>query len=179
MPILNINITTGTTPQTVLSANVGVINACLVATTEDGVLNFGSSVAFASTGVDIVADTITTSTPHGLVLGQAVTLTTTGTLPTGLAAATVYYVIAVSPTTISLATTYVNAQAATAINITGVGAGSSTVVIQAGVNVGLPFFVNTPLFLNSSEQPDICKAWSVYSASSNAKIAILYSTAGT
>lgn len=177
MPVLNINITTGTTPQTVLAAGSGVINAALIATTEDGWLNFGSTVAFASTGVDTTTDLITTSAQHGLTQGQAVTVATTGTLPTGLSAATVYYVIWSSAYAFGLATTYVNAQAGTLINLTGAGAGASTVVVQAGVNVGIPYFLNTPLFLNGSEYKDISKAWSIYSATSNAKIAILMETA--
>jgi len=173
MPIVNVNITTGGTAQTVLAAGAGVINAEITATTEDAWLNFGSSAAFASTGVDTASDTITTTSPHGLSQGQAVTLTTAGTLPTGLSAATVYYVIVVTPTEFGLATTYVNSQAGTKINITGAGSGASTVVVQAGVNVGIPLFLNTPKTLNSSEFPDITKAWSVYSATSNSKLSIL------
>ena len=176
MPILNVNITTGGTPQTVLSAGAGVINANLIATTEDGWLNFGSSVAFASTGVDTVTDLITANAPHNFSQGQAVTLTTAGVLPTGLSAATVYYVVVSTPTAFGLSTTYVNSQARTLINITGAGSGNSTVVVQAGVNVGIPFFLNTPLFLSSAEYPDITRAWSVYSATTNSKLTILYST---
>lgn len=177
MPIVNVNITTGGTPQTVLPAN-NILNAEITATTEDGWLNFGSSAAFASTGVDTAADSITTTVPHGLSQGQAVTLTTTGVLPTGLSAATVYYVIFISPTEFALATTYVNALAGTKINITAVGSGSSTVVVQGGANIGIPYFLNTPLFLTAAEYPDITKAWSIYSATSNSKLAILYTTAG-
>jgi hypothetical protein len=52
-------------------------------------------------------------------------LTTTGTLPTGLTANTLYYVIFVSSSTFRLATTYANAIAGTAIN---------TSVSQSGVH---------------------------------------------
>lgn len=178
MPIINVNITTGGTAQSPIAAGNGILNAELIATTEDGWLNLGSSTTFASTGVDTATDLITTSSNHNLTQGQAVTLATTGTLPTGLSAATVYYVIVSTPTVFGLATTYVNSQAGTLINITGVGAGTSTVVIQAGANVGIPYFLNTPLFLNASEYPDITKAWSIYSATTNSKIAILFSTSG-
>lgn len=178
MPILNINFTNGTTPQTVLAAGNNILNAVLLATTEDGWLNFGSSASFASTGVDTGTDLITTSTPHNLTQGQAVTLTTAGTLPTGLAAATVYYVIVISPTEFALATTYVNSQAGTKINITAAGSGSSTVVVQAGVNIGIPFFQNVPLFLSAAEYPDLTRAWSIYSATTNAKLALLITLPG-
>jgi len=176
MPILNVNITTGTTVQTIIPAGNNILNAELTATTEDGWLNFGTSVAFASTGVDTSLDTITTNAVHNLITGQGVYLTTTGVLPTGLSAATLYYVIAVTPTELGLATTYVNSLAGTKINITAAGSGSSAIITQAGVNSGIPFFLNTPLFLNATEYPDINKAWSVYSATTNAKIAVLITT---
>lgn len=179
MPIVNVIITNGTTPQTILSANSGVLNASVIATTEDGWLFFGSSAAFASTGVDTDADTITTTSPHGLTQGQSVTLTTAGVLPTGLSAATVYFVIVISPTVFALATTYVNSQAGTKINLTGAGSGASTVVVQGGVNIGIPVFLNTPLFLNGQEYPDISKAWSYFSATTAAKLAILITTPNT
>lgn len=173
MPILNVNITTGTTPQIVLGAGNNILNAELVATTEDGWLNFGSSGTWASTGVDIATDLITTTAPHGFTNRQAVTVTTAGSLPTGISISTVYYLVVTSPTTFGFATTDVNAKTGTLINLTGAGAGVSTVVVQAGPNIGTPFFLNTPLFLSASEYPDITKAWNIYSASSNAKIAIL------
>jgi hypothetical protein len=53
-------------------------------------------------------------------------LTTTTTLPAGLALATDYYVIRVSDTTCKLATSYANAIAGTAINITDAGTGTHT-----------------------------------------------------
>lgn len=58
--------------------------------------------------------------------GQAVVLTTTGSLPTGLSLATTYYIIRVDSTHISFATSLVNANAGTAINLTGTGSGVHT-----------------------------------------------------
>jgi len=55
--------------------------------------------------------------------GDGVRLETTGTLPTGLSTATTYYVIPVSEAEIQLATTYANAFAGTAINLTSTGSG--------------------------------------------------------
>ena len=53
---------------------------------------------------------------HAMVTGDQVYLTTTGALPTGLTANTLYYVVYVSSTTFSLATTRANAVAGTKIN---------------------------------------------------------------
>lgn len=58
--------------------------------------------------------------------GQAVVLTTTGTLPAGLSTSTTYYVIASGGSTIKLATTLNNALAGTAIDITSAGTGTHT-----------------------------------------------------
>lgn len=50
-------------------------------------------------------------------------MTTTGTLPTGLVAATDYFYIRISDTTFKLATTYANAIAGIAIDIVTAGTG--------------------------------------------------------
>lgn len=178
MAVININITTGGTSQIVLPFGNGILNAMLCATTEDGWLNFGTSTDWQSTEVSTASDLITTSTNHNLTQGQAVTLTTSGGLPTGVAVSTVYYLIVPSPTTFGFATTYANSLAGTLINLTTAGTGKSTAVVQGGVNIGIPIFLNTPLFLNASEYPDITKAWNVYSATSNSKLSILYTTSG-
>lgn len=70
---------------------------------------------------------ICTATAHGFGLGTQVTVSTTGTLPTGLAPATTYYVIPLTVNTFSLATSLVNAQAGTAITISGVGTPTNTI----------------------------------------------------
>lgn len=56
-----------------------------------------------------------------------VQLTTSGTLPAGLATATNYYVIKVSDLTCKFATSYANAVAGTAIDITDAGTGTHTI----------------------------------------------------
>lgn len=58
--------------------------------------------------------------------GDGVRFTTTGTLPAPLALATTYYAIRISPITIKVATTALNALAGTAINITTTGSGTHT-----------------------------------------------------
>lgn len=62
--------------------------------------------------------------------GTAVNVSSTGTLPGGLAASTSYFVINVSASTFRLATTIANANAATAIDITSAGTGTHTVVTE-------------------------------------------------
>ncbi len=55
---------------------------------------FAASVPTAAFTVTIASPAVCTSVAHGLVEGDIVHFTTTGALPTGLAAATEYYVIA-------------------------------------------------------------------------------------
>lgn len=76
--------------------------------------------ANVATGTDI----ITVPSNKFLYTGQAVALTTSGTLPTGLSATT-YYVIYVSDTTIKLATSRANADDGTAVDITAAAGGGT------------------------------------------------------
>jgi hypothetical protein len=175
MPIINGNITTGGTSQIAVAAGHNILGATFVATTEVGWLNFGSSFTWASTGVNITTDLITVTAEHNLTNRQAITVTGAG-LPTGIVAGTVYYAVVTSPFIFGFATSDVNAQAGTLINLTTVGSGSSTLVISAAVNVGIPFFLNTPLVLSSFEYPDITKAWNIFSATTSSKFSIIYTT---
>ena len=88
----------------------------------------GQSDTFtADAGTDVCTWTSTANIPSNILTGTRVRLTTTTTLPAGLATATDYYVIASSTTTFKLATSYANAVAGTAINITDAGTGTHTV----------------------------------------------------
>jgi hypothetical protein len=88
----------------------------------------GQSDTFtADAGTDVCTWTSTTNIPSNILTGTRVRLTTTTTLPAGLATATDYYVIKVSDTTFSLATSYANAVAGTEIDITSTGTGTHTV----------------------------------------------------
>ncbi len=81
--------------------------------------------SFAASAVAVATDLITVQpNVDRWVTGMKVRATTMGTLPTGLALATDYFVIRVSATTIKLATTLANAVAGTAIDITGQGTGT-------------------------------------------------------
>lgn len=77
--------------------------------------------------------TMTIATPgvvtlagHGLTTGDSAYLTTTGALPTGLAANTLYWVTVIDSNTFKLATTYANAIAATNIATSGTQSGTHT-----------------------------------------------------
>ena len=82
--------------------------------------------AFSTFTADAGSDVITHSNIN-LFPYTRVQVSTTTTLPAGLAAATDYYVIKVTDTTAKLATSYANAVAGTAINITDAGTGTHTI----------------------------------------------------
>lgn len=81
----------------------------------------------ADAGTDVCTYTSTANIPSNILTGTRVRLTTTTTLPAGLALATDYYVIKVSDTTFKLATSYANAIAGTQIDITSAGTGTHTI----------------------------------------------------
>lgn len=80
----------------------------------------------ATVTITIASPGIVTDTAHGLAAYQPVYLTTSGALPTGLTASTVYFVIPVNANSYKLATTLANAIAGTAINTTGSQSGTHT-----------------------------------------------------
>lgn len=80
----------------------------------------------AMTSVDASGDFVD-HTAYNLLTGTRVQLTTSGTLPAGLSLATDYYIIQVSDTRCKFATSYANAIAGTAINITDAGSGTHTI----------------------------------------------------
>lgn len=80
----------------------------------------------ADASTDICTFTSTANNPSNLLTGTRVRCTTSGTLPAGLSLATDYYFIRVSDSTYKLATSWANAKAGTAINITDAGSGTHT-----------------------------------------------------
>lgn len=80
---------------------------------------------------------IVTATAHGLYQQTPGQLTTTGTLPTGLALATTYYVIWFSVDTFALATSIGNAQTQTKIAFTTQGTGIHTFTPTSAATLGL------------------------------------------
>jgi microcystin-dependent protein len=94
--------------------------------------------------VTIATPAVVTLAGHGFVTGDAVYLTTTGALPTGLTANTIYYVVAINSSTFNLATTAANAYAGTKINTTGTQSGTHTCfACPYGLGDGATTF-NTP-----------------------------------
>lgn len=83
--------------------------------------------SYSSTFTAVAATDICTSNSTVPDTGTAVTVSTTTTLPAGLAASTNYFVIKLSSTTFKLATNISNANAGTAIDITSTGTGTHTV----------------------------------------------------
>jgi hypothetical protein len=100
----------------------------VTSTAADATTNtLGESDTFtADDTTDICTHTSTANFPSNILTGTRVRLTTTTTLPAGLALATDYYFIKLSDTTFKLATSYANAIAGTAINITSTGTGTHT-----------------------------------------------------
>ena len=104
------------------------VTTVTTATAQSTTNTLGQSDTFtADASTDVCTWTSTANIPSNVLTGTRVQLTTTTTLPAGLATATNYYVIKVSDTTFKLATTYANAVAGTAINITDAGTGTHTV----------------------------------------------------
>lgn len=81
----------------------------------------------ADAGTDVCTWTSTANIPSNILTGTRVRLTTSGTLPAGLATATDYYVVRLTDSTFELATSYANAITSTQINITDAGTGTHTV----------------------------------------------------
>lgn len=104
------------------------VTAVTTTTAQATTNTLGQSDTFtADDTTDICTYTSTANFPSNLLTGTRTRLTTTTTLPAGLATATDYYLIKVSDTTFKLATSYANAIAGTAINITSTGTGTHTI----------------------------------------------------
>lgn len=104
------------------------VTAVTTTTAQSTTNTLGQSDTFtADAGTDLLTYTSTANYPSNLLTGTRVRLTTTTTLPGGLATATDYYLIRASDGTCKLATSYANAIAGTAINITDAGTGTHTI----------------------------------------------------
>jgi len=80
----------------------------------------------ATVTVTIASPGVVTWTGHGLATGNAFIFTTTGALPTGLSANTVYFVTKVDANTFKLSTSLANVAAGTFINTSGTQSGTHT-----------------------------------------------------
>jgi hypothetical protein len=110
------NLSTGSagTPNTIVT---GVITASIV--------NAGGGTTAAVT-ISLASPAVVTWAANGLVAGQAVMFSTTGALPTGLAANTVYYASPVTANTFNVAAT----PGGTLINTSGTQSGTQTGVSE-------------------------------------------------
>lgn len=90
------------------------------------------TLSVEAANVSAAGDTFTVSDNNFPYQGQAITLTTTGTLPAGLSLATTYYIVRASVTTIKFSTTQANADASTpvVVNITDQGTGIHTINVS-------------------------------------------------
>ena len=116
----------------------------------------GTDVTGTGSRTLINSNTFTASSSSGLLLtytndftsGTKVRFTTSGTLPTGLALDTDYWLVRVSATTARVATSYANYVAGTVVAFTDAGSGTHTMTIQMpryanGVGCQAAFVVQT------------------------------------
>lgn len=80
---------------------------------------------FTDTDVDVVTNIITIAS-HGFTTGDKGQLTTTGTLPDGLAISTDYFIISLTSGTIAFASSLANALAGTKIDLIDAGSAAAT-----------------------------------------------------
>ena len=92
---------------------------------------------FATTDVDVSTEKITIDID--IPTGKKIRFTTTGTLPDPLVIDTTYYAIRVDAVTIKVATTLINANAGTAIDLTDTGSGTHTVTVYVEDDVMTTF----------------------------------------
>jgi len=88
---------------------------------------FGQVVTSMGTfTVTIAAPGVFTLSAHGMVSGDVIYLTTTGALPTGLSANTLYWVTVINSSTFNVSTTFANYSAGTKVTTTGTQSGTHT-----------------------------------------------------
>lgn len=86
----------------------------------------------ATVTVTIATPGVMTWTAHGFASGMRIQLATTGALPTGLTAATTYWVTVIDANTFNLSTSLANAQAATFVATSGSQSG-----VHTGTNISI------------------------------------------
>jgi len=88
---------------------------------------FGQVVTSMGTfTVTIAAPGVFTLSAHGMVSGDVIYLTTTGALPTGLSANTLYWVTVINSSTFNVSTSFANYSAGTKVTTTGTQSGTHT-----------------------------------------------------
>lgn len=109
--------------------------------------------AGSATEVSLTPNTVSVPA-HGYTTGTLVTLTTTGTLPAGLATATPYFLYVPDANTVGFATSQANAAAGTLVDITGYGSddGVHTIVATATLT-------GTFVLQKNNEPADLTPIW--------------------
>jgi len=144
-------------------ANTPIRNGMILRVT--GASGVALTTTFTAGQISTTTDLVTVST-HGLVTGQAVQVSAGTTLPTGLVAATTYYIYAPTTSTYGFCTTIYNAKTGTLIDITNVGSGTNTVttqytdILQADSKATITQAVNSP-YLFSSQAGNVAGFWFV------------------
>ena len=105
----------------------------------DDILSYTETFNGSSSGVVSVADDTLTFVSHRFITGQRITYSTTGTAIGGLVISTAYFVIKNDQNTIKLATTYANAINNTAIDLTGLGTGTTHTINVAFDSINTKF----------------------------------------
>lgn len=115
----------------------------------------GASANFADGDVTVGTDNIN-STAHGFETGDLVQLTSTGTLPAGLALATDYYVIRIDADNYKLALSAKDAEEGTTVDITAAaGGGTHTTTPQEQDRRALDVWMVNPIDVNITQADEI------------------------
>lgn len=125
-------VTTGNALKTAINADTGgAADLVLVTGTNAAVVTaFGpTNLAGGIPGEVNVSESSVTIPAHGYATGFKVTLSTTGTLPGGLAVLTNYYIINIDYNTVQFASSLMNAQSGTAITLTTAGSPNAVATV--------------------------------------------------
>lgn len=121
------------------SSDAVIITGCqVIAVQVDAVVSTPSAQVVPSASIDAGTDTFTKAN-HGFLTGLKIQISTSSALPAPLAGSTDYFVIKVTDNTFKLASSLVNANAGTPINLSDAGTGNQTVtpVALAGATAKL------------------------------------------
>lgn len=116
--------------STTNGAAVDVTGALTFSAQVNADVNTPTNKTFAAAAVNVNTEVITLSN-HAYPTGLKVQISNPGTLPTGISGTTDYFIINLTTSTFQLASTLLNAQAGTPINITAQGSGTNTVEVTA------------------------------------------------
>ena len=143
--------------RALISANKGIIwtiEQCIFGNAQVGIAGARDGLNATISAVSTTFDTLTV-TAHGLITGDRINFTTTGSLPSPLSAATGYNAIVIDANTIKVATSRANAEAGTAVNLTTTGSGTNKVVAGGYsyvIKLDSNMFINVGLAIYNPDQ---------------------------